>query len=143
MVTISARITPITYSAVMIVTFSGITCPPDSSAEIFDFITDQKFRDLDMKGFTNTLESTQNFYTQERCKVKWLIEADDTDVARTPEDLLDVRSAERSALYGNKRFTVEEEEDADESGFIVECPAGSGVSSEALYCGEFSGSGLL
>ena len=89
-------------------------------------------------GFRNTLVSTKNFYTTDKCKVKWLIEFDDSTVSRTPEDLLAVVAAQREALYGNKRFAVEEEEsDQDESGYEVECPAGSGISSDELYCGKF------
>jgi hypothetical protein len=122
----------------MVVTFRGITCPPDSTNKIFDFIIEQKFRGLDMKGFKNTLVSTKNFYTTDKCKVKWLIESDGTTKPRTPQDLLAVRAAERTALYGNKRFAVvEDEADEEESGFEVECPAGSGISSDELYCGEF------
>ena len=136
--TISALIEPVTYKAVMVVTFSGITCPPDRSDEIFDIITEEKFRDVDMRGFQNTLVSTQNFYTTDKCKVKWLVEFDGTQADRSPEDLRAVVAAERTALYGKKRFAAEEEEsDRDESTFQVECPPGSGISSEDLYCGKF------
>ena len=89
-----------------------------------------------MRNFKNTLVSTQNFYTTDKCKVRWFIEFDDSEVDRSPEDLQAVVAAERTALYGNKRFAVEEEEsDKEESTFQVECPPGSGISSEDLYCG--------
>ena len=89
-----------------------------------------------MRGFQNTLVSTQNFYTTDKCKIRWFIEFDDSEADRSPADLLAVVAAERTALYGNKRFAVEEEEsDREESTFQVECPAGSGISSEDLYCG--------
>lgn len=137
--TISEPITPVSYSAILSVTFSGLTCPPDSANEIFSFVEEQAFRDVDMRGFKNTLISAQNYYTSNRCRLRWRIESDGTAVSRTPAILLLVYQDERDALFGGRRkrrFAVEEEEDLGDSGFEVECPEGSGVSSDSLYCGE-------
>ena len=122
----------------MVVTFSGITCPDDSSAEdSFDSIVDEKFQDLDMGEFENTLVQYQNYYTADKCKLTWQIAPEDGSDA-TPAELVVLYGQQISALYGSKkRFAVvEEESDASASGFQIECPSGSGAASSGYYCGK-------
>ena len=41
-----SKVKPVSFKARMVVTFSGMTCPPESASEIFDFVQEQKFRGL-------------------------------------------------------------------------------------------------
>lgn len=124
----------------MSITYQGLVCPPASAQEIFEYIASEKFRNIDLltEGFKNTFISATNFYTTDKCRLTWLIEEDKTLLTRTldSQDLYDVRSQEWAALTSSKRYIVVDEDGGGDPGFEIECPAGSGVSSDDLYCGK-------
>ena len=125
-------------------TYGGLICPPDSAQEIFEYIANEKFRDITLlnnNAFKNTFVSAKNYYITTKCTLTWMIEEDDsyTGAETTSAQLLQVRDAEKQALYSSKRYIiVDEVTDEDVSGFEIECPSGTGVSSDELYCGKLN-----